>query len=61
MYADDFSRMGGVHGEDFACGSQPSATDDDVVLAAEFGANFIERRLHPALVFRLGEIDGRLV
>src|SRR5207302_4406030 len=61
MDADHLSRMRGVHGEDFARGLQPAATDDDVVLAAEFGANIGERSLHAALVFGLGEIYERLV
>ena len=58
---DDFSRMRRVHGKDFARGLQPSATDDDVVLAAQLGSNLGEGGLHPPLVFGLGEVNERLV
>ena len=59
--SNDFSRMRRVHGKDFARGLQPSATDDDVVLAAQLGSNLGEGGLHPPLVFGLGEVNERLV
>jgi hypothetical protein len=58
------NHLGGVrrvHGEDLAGGLDALAADDDVVLAAELAPDIVERGQHAPLVFRLGEVDERLI
>ena len=60
MQPHQLRRLGGIDGANFFGRLAVLATDDHVVFAAQFGANFIQRGAHLALILFFGEVDHRL-
>ena len=59
--ANDLGRLRRIERSDLVFGSQPLATDDQVVLVAQHGTNPFERILHRVLIGAQLEVDERLV
>ena len=61
VQADNLRRLGGINGLDLVRGLDALAADDEVILASELGAHFLNGGAHLAGVFFLAEINQRLV
>jgi hypothetical protein len=59
--ADHLRGFGGIDGTDLVGGLEALAADDQVVLAAELSADFLDGGAHLAHVVFFAEIDKRLI
>ena len=61
VQSDHLRGLGRIDGLDLVAGLDPLAADDQVVLAAQLAAHFLDGGAHLAGSLRLGEIGERLV